>query len=158
MLIRQRCLLIILLFISVCSSYSYDKLEEFKYNQNILLTGIVSGIPKLQDDQYEFIFHSYKYGDILLKAAKSYRHYLIPANKLELEAKIYKPHEYDNLSAFNYAEYLEHNDIITLGKVIDNSAIAYKGTASLYLSQRIRYYLYNHLQRQLSNFNKKILP
>lgn len=56
MLIRQRCLLIILLFISVCSSYSYDKLEEFKYNQNILLTGIVSGIPKLQDDQYEFIF------------------------------------------------------------------------------------------------------
>lgn len=77
MLIRQRCLLIILLFISgVCSSYAYDKLEEFKYNQNILLTGIVSSIPKLQDDQYEFIFHSYKYGDILFKAAKSYRHYL----------------------------------------------------------------------------------
>ncbi|APA82177.1 ComEC/Rec2 family competence protein [Francisella tularensis] len=155
MLIRQRCLLIILLLISVCSSYSYDKLEEFKYNQNILLTGIVSGIPKLQDDQYEFIFHSYKYGDILLKADKSYHHYLIPANKLELEAKIYKPHEYDNLAAFNYAEYLEHNDIIALGKVIDNSAIAYKGTASLYLPQRIRYYLYNHLQRQLSNFKQK---
>ena len=75
-------------------------LRSLNYNQNILLTGIVSSIPKLQDDQYEFIFHSYKYGDILLKAAKSYRHYLIPANNLESEAKIYKPHEYDNLAAF----------------------------------------------------------
>ncbi|AXH30676.1 MULTISPECIES: ComEC/Rec2 family competence protein [Francisella] len=155
MLARQRCLLIILLFISVCCCYSYDKLEEFKYNQNILLAGVVSSIPKLQDNQYEFIFHSYKYGDILLKAAKSYRHYLIPANKLELEAKIYKPHEYDNLAAFNYAEYLEHNDIIALGKVTDNSAITYKGTASLYLPQRIRYYLYNHLQKQLNDYKLK---
>ncbi|MBK2356310.1 ComEC/Rec2 family competence protein [Francisella hispaniensis] len=156
MSVRQRCLLAILLFISsVCSSYTYDKLEEFKYNQNILLTGIVSGIPKLQDDQYEFIFHSYKYGDILLKAAKSYRHYLIPANKLEIEAKIYKPHEYDNLAAFNYAEYLEHNDIIALGRVIDNSAIAYKGTASLYLPERIRYYLYNYLQNHLRDYKQK---
>ncbi|MDE5006980.1 competence protein, partial [Francisella tularensis subsp. holarctica] len=50
---------------------------------------------------------------------------------------------------------LEHNVLIALGKVIDNSAIAYKGTESLYLPQRIRYYLYNHLQRQLSNFNQK---
>ncbi|MDE5022842.1 competence protein, partial [Francisella tularensis subsp. holarctica] len=39
--------------------------------------------------------------------------------------------------------------------VIDNSAIAYKGTAILYLPQRIRYYIYNHLQRQLSNFKHK---
>ena len=56
---------------------------------------------------------------------------------------------------FNYAECLEHNDIIPLGKVTDNSVISYKGTARLYLSQRIRYYLYNHLQKQLSDYKLK---
>ncbi|NIB61372.1 competence protein, partial [Francisella noatunensis subsp. orientalis] len=71
------CLLVILLFVSFCPCYSYDKIEDFKYNQNILL-----------------------------KANKSYRHYLIPANNLELEAKVHKPHEYDNVEAFNYSEYL----------------------------------------------------
>lgn len=54
-----------LLFMSVCSCYSYDEIEDFKYNQNILLVGVVDSIPKLEDNQYEFIFHSYKYGDLI---------------------------------------------------------------------------------------------
>lgn len=134
---------------SVCSCYSYDEIEDFKYNQNILLVGVVDSIPKLEDNQYEFIFHSYKYGDILLKADKSYRHYLVPANKLELEAKVYKPHEYDNVEAFNYSEYLDHNDIVAIGRMVDNTDIIYKGTASLYLPERIRYYLFNKLEKDL---------
>ncbi|MBY7734245.1 ComEC/Rec2 family competence protein [Francisella philomiragia] len=148
-MLYKKCLLIILLFVSVCSCYSYDKIEDFKYNQNILLTGVVGSIPKLEDNQYEFIFHSYKYGDILLKANKSYRHYLIPANKLELEAKVHKPHEYDNVEAFNYSEYLDHNDIVAIGWMVDNTEIIYKGTASLYLPERIRYYLFNKLEKDL---------
>lgn len=148
-MLYKKCLLIILLFVSVCSCYSYDKIEDFKYTQNILLTGVVGSIPKLEDNQYEFIFHSYKYGDILLKANKSYRHYLIPANKLELEAKVHKPHEYDNIEAFNYSEYLDHNDIVAIGQMVDNTDIIYKGTASLYLPERIRYYLFNKLEKDL---------
>lgn len=148
-MLYKKCLLIILLFVSVCSCYSYDEIEDFKYNQNILLTGVVDSIPKLEDNQYEFIFHSYKYGDILLKADKSYRHYLVPANKLELEAKVYKPHEYGNVEAFNYSEYLDHNDIVAIGRMVDNTDIIYKGTASLYLPERIRYYLFNKLEKDL---------
>ncbi|GMN89973.1 ComEC/Rec2 family competence protein [Francisella sciaenopsi] len=148
-MLYKKCLLIILLFVSVCSCYSYDKIEDFKYNQNILLTGVVGSIPKLEGNYYQFIFHSYKYGDILLKANKSYRHYLIPANKLELEAKVHKPHEYDNVEAFNYSEYLDHNDIVAIGRMVDNTEIIYKGTASLYLPERIRYYLFNKLEKDL---------
>ncbi len=138
-----------LLFVSVCSCYSYDRIEDFKYNQNILLTGVISSIPRLEGNDYKFIFHSYKYGDVLLKVNRSYRHYLVPANKLELEAKVYKPHEYDNVEAFNYSEYLDHNDIVAIGRMVDNTDIIYKGTASLYLPERIRYYLFNKLEKDL---------
>lgn len=155
MFLRLKWLFTLFLLISLSSCDSYHKLEEFKYNQNILLTGVVSSIPKLEDDEYEFIFHSYKYGDVLLKADKSYKHFLIPANELELEAKVYKPHEYDNVAAFNYSEYLEYNDIIAVGSVLNNSNISYKGTASLYLPERIRYYLYNHLQNELQGYKLK---
>lgn len=137
-----------LLFVSVCSCYSYDRIEDFKYNQNILLTGVISSIPRLEGNDYKFIFHSYKYGDVLLKVNRSYRHYLVPANKLELEAKVYKPHEYDNVEAFNYSEYLDHNDIVAIGRMVDNTDIIYKGTASLYLPERIRYY-FNKLEKDL---------
>ena len=92
MLIRKRCLFIILLFISISSCDSYQHIENFKYNQEIFLSGVVSSIPKQKHNNFEFIFHTHKYGDILLKANKSYRHYLIPANELSLVAKVYKPH------------------------------------------------------------------
>ncbi|AEI35076.1 ComEC/Rec2 family competence protein [Francisella salina] len=148
-MLYKKCLLIMLLFVSVCSCYSYDRIEDFKYNQNILLTGVISSIPRLEGNDYKFIFHSYKYGDVLLKVNRSYRHYLVPANKLELEAKVYKPHEYDNVEAFNYSEYLDHNDIVAIGRMVDNTDIIYKGTASLYLPERIRYYLFNKLEKDL---------
>ena len=123
MLIRKNCLLIILLFISISSCDSYQNIEKFKYNQEVSLSGIVSTIPKQKDDKLEFVFHTFKYGDVLLKADKSYRHYLIPANELTLLAKIYKPHEYDNTNAFNYSQYLEHNYIVALGNIKNGSRI-----------------------------------
>lgn len=64
-MLYKKCLLIILLFVSVCSCYSYDEIEDFKYNQNILLVGVVDSIPKLEDNQYEFIF-------IVINMAMSY--------------------------------------------------------------------------------------
>lgn len=155
MFARLRWFAVIFIVISISACDSYHKLEEFKYNQNILLTGVVSNIPKLEDGKYEFVFHSYKYGDVLLKADKSYKYFLTPANELELEAKVYKPHEYDNVAAFNYSEYLEHNDIVAVGSVLNNSDISYQGTAILYLPERIRYYLYNHLQDELQGYKIK---
>lgn len=147
--------LISCLLLCLFSCDTYNKLEEFKYNQNIFLSGVVSSIPRLEDDKYKFILHTDKYGDVLLTANKSSKHFLIPANKLELEAKIYKPHEYDNVAAFNYSEYLDNNDIVAVGSVLDNSSISYQGTASLYLPERIRYYLYNHLQKELQCYRLK---
>ncbi|QIW11064.1 ComEC/Rec2 family competence protein [Francisella sp. LA112445] len=149
MVIRQMWLLIILLFTSFNFCYSYEHIEDFKYNQEISLSGVVSTIPKQKDHKLEFIFHTYKYGDILLKADNSYRHYLVPASKLTVLAKIYKPHEYDNTNAFNYSQYLEHNHIIAIGDVKNGSKITYNGTAFLSLSERLRYHIYNHLQSQL---------
>ena len=156
MLIRKNCLLIILLFISISSCDSYQNIEKFKYNQEISLSGVVSTIPKQKDDELEFVFHTFKYGDILLKADKSYRHYLIPANKLTVLAKIYKPHEYDNVNAFNYSQYLERNHIVALGNIKNGSRIKYNGTSILSLPERFRYYIYNHLQSQLKE--DKIKP
>ncbi|WP_150467335.1 ComEC/Rec2 family competence protein [Francisella sp. SYW-9] len=155
MTVRQRFLLCILFFTSFSLCYSYQHIEDFKYNQEISLSGIVSTIPKQNDHKLEFIFHTSKYGDILLKANKSYRHYLIPANKLTLLAKIYKPHEYDNTNAFNYSQYLDHNHIIAIGDVKSGSKITYNGTSFLYLPERFRYYIYNHLQSQLKENDLK---
>ncbi|GAB4221765.1 MAG: hypothetical protein Kow0076_0400 [Francisella sp.] len=156
MLLKQKFLLIIAIVIGFLGNcYCYETIEHFKYNKNILLTGVVTEIPVRKDNQYEFVFHSYKYGDILLKSDISYYHYLIPANKLEIEAKIYKPHEYDNLVSFNYAKYLEHKNIVAVGKVIKNSDISYKGLSILYLPERFRYYLYDYLQSKLKDYKQK---
>lgn len=151
----RQWLLALFLFIITSTCYSYHSIESFKYNQEMSLSGIVSSIPKQDNNELEFIFHTFKYGDILLKADKGYRHYLVPANKLSLVAKVYKPHEYDNVNAFNYSQYLEHKDIVAIGSVNKDSEIVYTGTAVLYLPERFRYYIYNHLQSQLKGNDLK---
>ncbi|MED7789108.1 ComEC/Rec2 family competence protein [Francisella sp. 19X1-34] len=155
MTVRQVWLLIVLSLTSITLCYSYEHIESFKYNQEISLSGVVVTIPKQDNDMLEFVFHTYKYGDILLKANNSYRHYLMPANKLTLLAKIYKPHEYDNTNAFNYYKYLEHHSIVGVGNVKSGSKITYNGTAILSLPKRFRYYIYSHLQSQLKESKLK---
>jgi competence protein ComEC len=155
MAIIYRCLIIFCLLIGIVSCSSYDNIETFKYNQNILLSGVVTTIPKLSEDKLEVSFHSYKYGDILLKIDKDYQHFIIPANKLQLEAKLYKPYEYDNIAAFNYSDYLDHKHIVALGSIVKNSKIKYNGIAFSYLPERIRYYLYQHLEDNLKSYQLK---
>jgi competence protein ComEC len=50
---------------------------------------------------------------------------------------------------------LEHNHIIAIGDVKNGSKITYNGTSFLYLPERFRYYIYNHLQSQLKENDLK---
>ncbi|KEI35026.1 DNA internalization-related competence protein ComEC/Rec2 [Francisella sp. W12-1067] len=147
------------LFILCClvSCKPYQNIESYKYNSNVTLSGVVSSIPQSSEKELEFTFHSYNYGNLFLKASREYAHYLIPANELQLQVKLYKPHEYSNVNSFNYTQYLEHNNIVALGKLVPNSEIKFQGTAISYLPERLRYYLYNYLQTDLQNYKTREL-
>ena len=119
--------------------------------------GTVSSVVNHQDGVYKFVFHSHKYGDILLTADSSYIRYLTPANELQLKAKIYKPHEYENIDAFDYANYLENQNITAIGYVIKNSQMKFEGTSVWYLPQRLRYYLSSYIKHQLADNQAKPL-
>ncbi|AJC49524.1 ComEC/Rec2 family competence protein [Allofrancisella guangzhouensis] len=147
-----RWLLVLPILCCLSSCKPYHDIENYKYDNSIILTGVVSSIPEDDKKELEFTFHSYKYGNLLLKANKEYAVYLIPANKLQLEVKLYKPHEYSNVNSFNYVEYLRHNGIVALGKLIPDSEIKFQGTAINYLPERLRYYLYNYLKTDLQNY------
>ena len=158
MLFRAKWFVVLLVIITAISSCdSYHKIDNFKYNQNIILDGVVSSIHDKKDNKLEFTFHTHKYGNILLKADEQYSHYITPANKLELEAKIYKPYEYSNTKSFNYAKYLERKHIVALGKVVDNSKMLYKGTSIRFLPEKIRFDLYSYLETSLQNYKTKSL-
>ncbi|MGQ4001800.1 ComEC/Rec2 family competence protein [Francisellaceae bacterium CB299] len=148
-------LIIGMLMLGGCNNHS--DIEVHKLNQEIILNGVVVSIIRHQDNLYKFIFHSHKYDDILLTADSSYIRYLTPANELQLKAKIYKPHEYENIDAFDYANYLENQNIAAIGHVLKGSQISFKGTSAWYLPQRLRYYLSGYIHQQLSDNEVKPL-
>ena len=154
-LVNFKCLFLIL-FTIVLTGCNSD-IDDYKLNQNIVLNGTVTSVVNYQDDTYKFIFHSHKYGDILLTANDSYIRYLTPANELQLKAKIYKPHEYENIDAFDYANYLENQNITATGYVVKNSLMKFKGTSAWYLPQRLRYYLSSYIKNQLADNKAKPL-
>ncbi|MFT5950887.1 MAG: competence protein ComEC [Francisella sp.] len=148
-------LIIAMLILSSCNNC--QNIENHKLNKNIILNGVVVSVTSHDDGVYKFIFHSHKYGDILLTADSNYIRYLTPANKLQLKAKIYKPHEYENIDAFDYANYLENQNISAIGYVLKGSKISFKGTSVWYLPQRLRYYLSGYIQHQLADNQAKPL-
>ena len=154
---KYRFLFLIIFALISTGCNSHNDIEDHKLNQNIILNGTVSTIVNNQDGIYKFIFHSNKYGDILLTADSSYTRYLTPANKLQLKAKIHKPHEYENIDAFDYANYLENQNITAIGYVIKKSQVKFEGTSVWYLPQRLRYYLSGYIKQQLTNNKAKPL-
>ncbi len=76
---------------------------------------------------------------------------------MKLEAKIYKPHEYENIDAFDYDTYLENQNITVIGYVIISSQIKFEGISAWYLPKRLRYYLSNYIKAQLENNQAKPL-
>ena len=147
-------LIIAMLILSSCNNY--QNIENHKLNKNIILNGVIVSVTS-HDDVYKFIFHSHKYGDILLTADSNYIRYLTPANELQLKAKIYKPHEYENIDAFDYANYLENQNITAIGYVLKGSQVIFKGTSAWYLPQRLRYYLSGYIKHQLVDNQAKPL-
>jgi len=152
-----KCLFLILFTLMITGCNSHRDIADYKLKQDIILNGTVSSVVNHQDDVYKFVFHSHKYGDILLTADSSSARYLTPANKLQLKANIYKPHEYENIDAFDYANYLENQNITAIGYVIKNSQMKFEGTSVWYLPQRLRYYLSGYIKAQLADNQAKPL-
>ena len=100
----MRNIFVLFLLAILLSSCSDTKLDKFKFSNELILDGVVTSLPAKQNNQIEFIFHSYKYGDFLLKGSEHFSRYIEPANELELTVRIYKPENYDNINAFNYSE------------------------------------------------------
>ncbi|AXA32982.1 ComEC/Rec2 family competence protein [Francisella adeliensis] len=150
-----RAVLFFSLILSITSCDSHQDIESFKYGQNMILNGTVASSPVKEGAQLEFDFYTSRYGKVLLRADKSYSKYIIPANKLQLIAKIIKPHEFDNANAFNYTEFLEHKSIVAVGRVVADSKIDYFGTALSYLPKRLHYNLANYLDNILANYKVK---
>ena len=156
-LINLGYLFLIIFFAILSSCNSHSDIESYKIKENIILDGVVTSIANHQDGTYRFIFHSHKYGNILLTASDNYARYLTPSNELQLKAKIYKPHEYENIDAFDYAQFLENQNISAIGYVVKNSKISFEGTSVWYLPQRLRYYLSGYIQRQIINARTRSL-
>ncbi|APC97125.1 DNA internalization-related competence protein ComEC/Rec2 [Francisella frigiditurris] len=148
---------IILILLSLSSCSSEHKIEAFKYQGTILLDGIVSSLPKIKDQNIEFVFHTDKYGDFLLKADESLSHYLIPANELKVEVKLYKNYESENVEAFSYSEYLKNKNIVAEGRVATDTEIKFKGIAFRYLPERIRYEIKSRIDNDLQSYDVKSL-
>lgn len=143
-------LIFCVLIISACHPYS--KIESFKYNQNILLDGIVTNIPTVREDDIEFIFYTPKYGDLLLRANINDRKNISPGNKLRLNVKLHKKEAHVNINSFSYSKYLDNNGVVATGRVIVGSDVIYKGTSIAYLPERLRYSLYKHLKIELKAY------
>lgn len=132
-------------------------IEAYKLKQNIMLSGVVASVTDSQDEAHKIVFHTRKYGNILLTVNDNYIRFLTPANKLRLKAKLFKPHQYKNIDAFDYAQYLEEQNIAAIGYVIKGSAMQFEGTSAWYLPQRLRYYLSGYINQQLADTQVKPL-
>lgn len=155
MILLNRLFILFGLVVAITSCDNNQKIESYKYNQNMVLSGVVDSSPIKDSDGLEFDFYTQKYGKILLKSDKRISRYIVPANKLQLTAKIFKPHEFDNTNAFNYAEFLEHKNIVAVGRVATGVKIDYQGTAISYLPKRLRYNLANYLDNSLDGYKSK---
>jgi len=156
-IVLKKFIILFIFAILLISCSSKQDIDSFKYDSNLILDGVVSSLPKLDNGDIEFVFHTEKYGDFLLKVNQNAIHYIVPANRLELEAKLYDIHEYKNVGAFNYNEYLDNRNITTIGFVDTKAEILYKGTSVWYLPERLRFSLYNYLNNQLGGYSQKPL-
>ena len=152
MLYRFKWVFLIFFVVIVSACQPYSKIEKFKYNQNILLDGVVTNIPVIKEDNIEFIFNTSKYGDVLLRANIDDRKNISPGNELQLTVKLSKADSHSNVNAFSYSRYLDNKGIVATGRVLAGSHVVYNGSSIAYLPERLRYSLYKHLKIELKAY------
>ena len=156
LLFKKVVILSVFLFLTVNASYSKEIIEGYKYNNSIILKGVVASLPQSNSKKIKFIFYTERYGKILISSKKYLGDYLKPGNILDIKVKLSKIIKTKNYNSFSYSDYLNNKNIVATGQIIDDS-IKEKGFNYLYSIERFRYNIQNIILNDLEKYKNKAL-